>query len=98
MEADRRSYCFADCTAYAAGLERESAEARATAAQMRSSLESCLSVLLRMIPEACEEHRLPACSQREHDRAIKAAAIALYGRDRRRWPPGAQRAARGGYA
>ncbi len=70
----------------------------ATARSDRRALKQCLSVRVRMIPQACEEHGLQMCWGHEHDRAIEAAALALYGTDRRRWPAGARRAAAGGYA
>ncbi|WP_422099130.1 hypothetical protein [Variovorax sp.] len=62
------------------------------------ALAQCLDVMVRMIPQACLDHGLASCWGHEHDAAIEAAALALYGTDRRRWPAGARRAAAGGYA
>lgn len=64
---------------------------------MKAALEQCLSVLLRMIPEACEEHSLEGCTEEEHNEAIEAAGVALYGEDRATWPPGVRAAAEGEY-
>jgi hypothetical protein len=50
------------------------------------ALEKCLSVLLRMIPEALTEHGLEQCTDEEHNAAIEVGAIALYGEDRATWP------------
>ena len=63
----------------------------------RRALRECLSVLIRTIPEACSQHRLPSCWGYECDAAIASAARALYGTDRRRWPKGAREAASGKY-
>lgn len=63
----------------------------------RKALEQCLSVLLRMIPDALAEHGLEHATDVEHDEAIKAGAIALYGEDRTTWPPGLRQAAEGEY-
>ena len=61
------------------------------------ALEQCLSVLLRMIPEALTEHSLEQCTDDEHNAAIEAGAIALYGDDRTAWPAGLRKAAEGEY-
>ena len=65
--------------------------------RQRAALQQCLSVMLRMIPEACADHGLRAPTTAEHDAAIKQASLALHGSDRRRWAPGARKAAAGGY-
>lgn len=62
------------------------------------ALEACLSVLVRMIPEACEEHRLEGAWPHEHDAAIAAAALALYGTNRQNWPRCVRSAAAGAYS
>ena len=61
------------------------------------ALDKCLSVLLRMIPEACTEHDLERTTDEEHNAAIEAGAVALYGDDRSAWPPGVKQAAEGEY-
>lgn len=61
------------------------------------ALERCLSVLVRMIPDACTEHQLVCTTDEEHNAAIEAGAIALYGEDRAAWPPGLKQAAEGEY-
>lgn len=62
-----------------------------------SALERCLDVLLRMIPECCDEHGLEPCTNEEHDSAIEAAGLALYGEDRAHWPARVRDAAKGAY-
>lgn len=65
--------------------------------QPADPLASCLDVLLRMIPEFTDETGVETCTDIEHNSAIEAAAIALYGEDRSTWPPGVQKAAEGEY-
>lgn len=62
---------------------------------LRGALGQCLSVMLRMIPQACEKHGLEQCTDAEHDQAIAAAATALYGKDRAKWAPVLRDAAEG---
>lgn len=61
------------------------------------ALERCLSVMLRMIPDACTEHGLEPTTNDEHDKAIRDAARVLYGDDSAKWPPGVRQAAEGLY-
>lgn len=63
----------------------------------RKALEQCLSALLRMIPDAIDEHGLDHATDIEHNAAIEAGAIALYGEDRATWPHGLRQAAEGEY-
>lgn len=64
----------------------------------RAALRRCVTAMLKMIPEACAEAHLKACTNRDHDRAIAEAAAVLYGADRATWPPHVRKAAEGGYA
>ena len=59
------------------------------------ALEACLDVLLRMIPDYCTATGADPCTDRQHDKAIAAAARALYGRDKTAWPQGVRDAATG---
>lgn len=63
----------------------------------RAALQACLDVLLRMIPEYCHEQAAEPCLDEEHNAAIAAAAVALYGPHRAAWPIGVRRAAEGMY-
>ena len=68
------------------------------AAQLRAALALCVQAMLRMIPDYCGEQHAEPCTDEEHDAAIAAAATALYGPDRARWPAGVRAAAEGRYA
>ena len=58
---------------------------------------SCLDVMLRMIPDLCQEHGKEQCTADEHDRAIEQAGLALYGKHRKAWPAEVRAAAEGRY-
>lgn len=75
---------------FAAGWQAARADARA-------ALQGCLDVMLRMIPDACEQHSLEQTTDRQHNDAIAGAAAALHGDDRSAWPSGAREAAEGEY-
>lgn len=65
---------------------------------MRDALESCLDVMLRMIPEYCDEATAEPCTDQEHNEAIAKAAVALYGSNRSAWPKNVRKAADGVYS
>jgi hypothetical protein len=66
-------------------------------ADLKRALEKCLDVMLRMIPELCNEHGEEPCTDEEHNGAIEQAAVVLYGADRTRWPEKVRDAAEGLY-
>jgi hypothetical protein len=61
------------------------------------ALRLCLAAMLRMIPDLCAEHDEEPCTDEEHNEAITAAGVALYGEDRDAWPAKVRAAAEGRY-
>jgi hypothetical protein len=67
------------------------------AQQSDDALRGCVDVLVRMIPDYCADEQVQPCTDAEHNAAIAAAALVLFGADRRGWPRGIRKAADGTY-
>lgn len=61
----------------------------------QDALMNSLFALLRMIPGYCSSESAEPLTDIEHDEAIRAAAVQVFGPNRDNWPQGVRRAAEG---